>query len=93
MKQQCKTRRVAMVFTDHAIKRALERLECLKVVDPSKCMRDDVEVALRCIIEPSGINLLEGTTYKAMIEGYDDYRAVIVVENGVHIVKSVVPVI
>jgi hypothetical protein len=52
-----------------------------------------MEVALRCIIEPSGINFLEGATYKARIEGYDDYRAVIVVEDGVHIVKSVVPVI
>jgi len=88
-----KTKRVQMVFTDHAIERALERLRGSKVVNPSKDMCNSMEVALRCIIEPSSINFLEGATYKARIEGYDDYRAVIVVEDGVHIVKSVVPVI
>jgi hypothetical protein len=88
-----KTKRVQMVFTDHAIERALERLRGSRVVDPTKDMCNGMEIALRSLIEPSGINFLEGATYKARIEGYDDYRAVIVVENGIHVVKSIVPVI
>jgi hypothetical protein len=81
-----------MVFTDHAIERALERLRSSKVVNPSKDMRNSMEVALRCIIEPSVISFLEGATYKAMIEGYDDYRAVIVVEDGTHVVTTITPI-
>jgi len=88
-----KIKRVQMVFTDHAIERALERLRGSNIVNPSKDMCNSIEVALRCIIEPSGINFLEGTIYKAKIEGYDDYRAVIVVEDGVHIVKTIAPII
>ncbi|MCI4436163.1 MAG: hypothetical protein JHC33_05055 [Ignisphaera sp.] len=56
-------------------------------------MCNSIEVALRCIIEPSSINFLEGTIYKARIEGYDNYRAVIIVEDGVHIVKTIAPII
>jgi len=87
-----KTNRIKMVFTDHAIERALERLEGSKVVNPSKEMCNEMEIILRCLIIPSGATFLDGAKYQARIEGYDSYRAVIKVEDGTHVVTTITPI-
>ena len=82
-----------MVFTYHAIERAYERLRGENRKEYTKECYVHMEIALRSLISPSHDPRVEGTVYKMPIEGYDDYVTVITVEDGVHIVKTIAPII
>ena len=81
-----------LVFTKHAIDRALERLMKIKSNATDK-QKTGIEMILRKSITPFKGMILNGHQYMAKIDGFKNFRASILVElNGVHVVKSIVPI-
>jgi hypothetical protein len=79
-----------MVVSKHAIKRGLERL--MDIIEPTACNEELMERLLHSYVHPSKASFLDGAKYQARIDFYDDYRAVIKVEYGVHILVTIIPI-
>ena len=81
-----------LIFTKHAINRALERLMKVKSNATDK-QKAGIEMILRKSITPFKGMMLCGHQYMAKIDGFKDFRASIFVElNGVHVVKTITPI-
>jgi hypothetical protein len=80
-----------MVVTNHAVSRALERL--YGVDDGGSIKQQDwMQKMLKDMIKPSKASFLDGTKYMALIDGFDFHRAVIKVENNIHILITITPI-
>ena len=80
-----------LVITKHAMDRALERLFNTKG-EYSDEQYEFIKNTLIELIKPFNAYLVDGAKYIAQIDGYPKHRARIKVENGKHILVTVVPI-
>lgn len=86
-----------LTVTVHAMRRACERMLNISLKGTDKqCFEKNtklfkqIEEYLSKAIMPYQASLIEGTVYHAQIEGFDEYRARIKVQNGVHNVITII---
>lgn len=78
-----------LIVTNHGLVRACERLFCIKLEgkgDNGKVMGNlalagRADEFLKNAVILSSTTLIKGTVYRAIIEGFDNYRAVIAVDE------------
>ena len=79
-----------LITSHHSRKRAFERL--IESNEPLGELEHQFmdKLLLESIIPFRG-GMVEGSKYYAQIDGYPNHRAVIVVQDNTHIIKTVIP--
>jgi hypothetical protein len=79
-----------MIITPHACRRFIERCMGEKDLYYTDKELNFAKKTLEHSVTPSLCNFLEGTRYRAIIDGFPDFRACFKVEDNEHILATVI---